>query len=304
MKIKDIPDIDFEKYLNQGHASYEKKVGHWWRGQAGNRAHQSAYKHISKYISTTISKFDIKPKFLLDYACGDGSFMLQLAQQLPQSKFVGLDGSSLMLNNIIKSADDKGIAAKIVKSSECFTNKASQISLVKTVLPNFNLETNKADVIVFLFPNLTCSDRERRKYEKNGYKNSRDRAIAEMLARFREMDPEDEVAQVDYDECLDELMTARVISNNLHSLVKKGGLLYRVDYANAPREELSQLTQWRSLFTECALEESIKGKKSTVCFKYLESEYRRSQVILDVFHQTGDESDRTGGYFCSIFQAV
>jgi hypothetical protein len=60
----------------------------------------------------------------------------------------------------------------------------------------------------------------------------------------------------------------------------------------------------RSLFVEGALEKDWKGLKSDVFFKYVENRFWRSQVILDVFHQTQDPTDKTGGYFVSEFKAV
>ena len=77
-------------------------------------------------------------------------------------------------------------------------------------------------------------------------------------------------------------------------------LFYRL-IADKP---LSELTNWRSFFTEGALDKEVKGEKAEVFFKYLRNDFRRSQVILDVYHQTKDESDKSGGYFISTFKAV
>ena len=74
--------------------------------------------------------------------------------------------------------------------------------------------------------------------------------------------------------------------------------------ANANRDELSKLTQIRSLFVEGALEEPMKDLTSEVFYRYVSNKFYRSQVILDVYHQTKDPSDKTGGYFISEFTAV
>jgi hypothetical protein len=99
-------------------------------------------------------------------------------------------------------------------------------------------------------------------------------------------------------------MTDRVISRNLRLLLKKGGECFKVDYANAHRDELSHLTQMRSLFVEGALEEPVKDLRSEAFFRYVSNKFYRSQVILDVYHQTKDPSDKTGGYFISEFKAI
>jgi len=78
------------------------------------------------------------------------------------------------------------------------------------------------------------------------------------------MDPEDEVAVIKPADLYESLMTDRVISRNLRHLLKPKGICFKVDYANAHRGELSQLTQDRSLFTEGALERPIKDLKSVV----------------------------------------
>jgi hypothetical protein len=41
-----------------------------------------------------------------------------------------------------------------------------------------------------------------------------------------------------------------------------------------------------------------------VLFKLRGNVFRRSSVILDVYHQTKDPSDKTGGYFITEFSAV
>jgi hypothetical protein len=99
------------------------------------------------------------------------------------------------------------------------------------------------------------------------------------------------------------IMTDRVISRNLRHLLKTKGACFKVDYANAPRIELSPLTQQRSLFVEGALEEPVKSLTCQSFFRYRANRFHRSQVILDVFHQTKDPSDKTGGYFISVFDA-
>jgi hypothetical protein len=141
-------------------------------------------------------------------------------------------------------------------------------------------------------------------YDRNGYLNRGDAAVAKLLARFREMDPEDEVTTEKPAYLFDGYMTERVLSRNIRGLLKPKGLWIKVDYANALRTELTDLSQWRCLFSECALEIPIKWLKSEVLFKLRDNVFRRSSVIMDVYHQTKDPSDKTGGYFISEFGAV
>ncbi|MFC1585355.1 class I SAM-dependent methyltransferase [Fibrobacterota bacterium] len=304
MKKGKLPKINFENCLSRGHKSYDRKVGAWWCGQSRNSAHKRAYKNIAGYLGDHLNNGSGKTGFMVDYACGDGSFLCQLARRFPSARLVGLDGSEMMLEKARDRLRQSGVNAELCRGRDGFSARGPRVRLVKTVLPNFSLPKGRADVAVFLFPNLTCSKKERPHYEKNGYKNRRDTKVAEMLARFREMDPEEEVAVMDPGELFDDLMTARVISRNLRQLLKKNGSLIRIEYANAPREELSELTNWRSLFTECALDVPIKDCSTEQQFRYLQSRYWRSSVILDVYHQSGDPTDQEGGYFCSLLQAI
>jgi hypothetical protein len=191
---------------------------------------------------------------------------------------------------------DKAFAAK--------GPRAPRIRLVQTKLPNFKLPAGKADAVAFVFPNIAPGPADQPVYDRNGYLNRGDAAVAKMLARFREMDPEDEVTKDRPEILFDGYMTERVLARNIRGMLKPKGLWFKVDYANALRSELTELSQWRCLFAECALEAPIKGLKTELLFKIRDNVFRRSSVILDVYHQTKDPSDKTGGYFITEFGAV
>jgi len=90
----------------------------------------------------------------------------------------------------------------------------------------------------------------------------------------------------------------------LRSLLRTGGLCLRAEYSNASREELTELVQHRQSFEEGTLSQEIQGIGPERLFSLGNSVYYRSQVILDVYHQTRDKSDREGGYFINILKAV
>lgn len=314
---KKAPDIDFEKAFLKGHRSYDTKVGDWWDAQASNGAHRKAYREVALSIRRQLGRAGRAARssgprsgkagsapLIVDYGCGSGHFLVELAALYPQARIVALDGSTLMLARARLRLAAAGIAAEEVDAEAGFAARGPRIRLVRTSLPNFSLPQGRADAVAFLFPNLTPAPADQPYYDRHGYKKRPDTTVARMLARFREMDPEDEIPTPPADELYDGLMTDRVVSRHIRSLLKRDGHWFKVDYANALREELSDLTNWRGLFTEGALEEEIKGETAEIYFKYLRNDFRRSQVILDVYHQTKDESDRTGGYFISTFRAV
>ncbi len=294
---------DFERSLTKGHSSYNSRVGHWWDLQSNNKAHKRAYLNICNHLKKTLPSSKKNPKWIVDYACGNGAFMSVLAKAFPKSKIVGLDGSTLMLNKAKDKLAQSKTEAELVSPEDIFNKKLPRVRLAQTILPNFKIEPNKFDVAIFLFPNLTCAPKERKTYYKNGYNHKKDTRMGELLARFREMDPEDELEPGNPEAIFDDLMISRVISRNLRMLLKKGGYCLRSDYANAPRDELTDLTIWRTLFSEGAFDMEIKDESSELFFEFLGSQYNKSKVILDVYHQTADPSDKEGGFFSSIFKA-
>ena len=96
----------------------------------------------------------------------------------------------------------------------------------------------------------------------------------------------------------------RVISKNLRSLVKRGGYCLRVELANARREEFPKIFQKRFSFQEGSLDKSLSDQSLQQPFELVRSEYHRSKVMEDAYEQTGDESDRKGGYWISLLRAL
>lgn len=298
------PDIDFEKAFLKGHRSYDTSVGDWWHSQASNGAHLKAYLKIAQSIRTQLARAGgPRRKWIVDYGCGSGHFLSILAALLPEARIVALDGSNRMLERARKRLEAEGVDTGSVAPKDSFKPAGPRVRLVKTHLPNFSLPAGRADAVAFLFPNLTPAPGDQPYYDRHGYKIRLDVKVARILARLREMDPEDEVPTPPPEELFDGLMTDRVISRHIRQLLKPGGLWFKVDYANADRDDLSHLTRIRSLFCEGALHEDVKDLRAETFFRYLRNTFQRSQVILDVYHQTKDPSDKTGGYFISSFKA-
>lgn len=295
------PDIDFDRLLAKGATTYDSEIGHWWHSRSLDLPHRRAYSHVAAVASGFCQAWSVKAKIIADYACGGGAFLGELLRVFPGSHLVGLDGSEQLLRAC--EAAHPGQCA-VLDQQEAFKPHSKPVSLAKSILPNFRLPAHKADLAFLVFPNLVPDPAHLSEFNRNGYSNRQDNHVARMLARFREMDPEDETITTPAEDLFDEMMTARVFSRNLRGILRKGGILIRVEYSQAPREQLTELTQWRNLFSEGALSEPIKGETCEDFFRLVGAEYRTSRVILDVFHQTGDPDDRRGGYMVSIFEAV
>lgn len=269
-------EIDFDDELAKGVVTYEKKLGSWWTSRAVDRSHALAYTRIARFISENLS-----PESIIDYACGNGMLLSKLSSTFPNATLFGIDGSRFLLEQA-----KKRVSAKFEKSS----------------LPNFDLKY-QADLIVFCFPNIVPNPNDQPYYDKHGYKDPSDKLVATYLAKAREPDPEDETVVDDIATLKDVLLTNKVISRNLHGLIKPGGYCIRIEYANASREELTPLVEARTAFEEGSLEE-IDGKRPIQLFKKVKSQFFNSKVIEDVFHQTQDESDKKGGFFITLLQKI
>jgi hypothetical protein len=177
-----------------------------------------------------------------------------------------------------------------------------RVELIETELPDFSLPGGKADALLFVFPNIVPP--EEPEEEDEDLHHSDDLAVAEYLGQAREPDPEEETVDDDEETLYDSMLTDNVIARNLRGLLKKGGVCVRADYANAPRDELTELVQQRLAFQEGSLAEPVNGFRATQLFTVVGSTYCRSKVLDDVYHQTRDETDKEGGYLISTLVAI
>ena len=127
---------------------------------------------------------------------------------------------------------------------------------------------------------------------------------AVILAEDKGMEEESNEYTDEDPDLLQSLLVNRVISKNLRSLVKRGGYCLRVELANARREEFPEIFQKRFSFQEGSLDKSLSDQSVQQPFELVRSEYLRSKVMEDAYEQTGDESDRKGGYWISLLRAL
>jgi SAM-dependent methyltransferase len=281
------PDkIDFDRELNRGIATYNERVGLWWRRQAENPAHANAYRKIAGFIEASYLE---PPRLILDYACGAGNLLVRLHRRFPVAKLVGVDGSSLLLDLAKRRFLQGGKGA------------AAQLTLIQASLPNFDFPCALADLVLFTFPNMVPVSAKR-----TGSPASRmrpdDLAVARYLARRRcpvnRSDPEDSRS------IFTALLRDRMVSMNMRKLLKPGGICVRVEYGNVPREEFPELELLRTEFEEGSLGHEVGGKIAEQWFRVLASRYCRSGVIEDVYHQSKDRRDRKGGFLITVLRAL
>lgn len=283
----DYREIDFDEELETGAETYNQALGKWWLQQSSDKAHAHAYRMIVQHIQSFLPS---PPRRVVDYACGAGHMLRRLYSLYPKSRLLGLDGSVFLLEQAGERLQALG------------KDWQRRVELIETRLPNFNLPAGRADLCLFIFPNIV-PDPEEDVEEENEFLLG-DLAAAEYLSIAREPDPEEETVEDDPETVYDSLLTDNLIASNLRSLLHKGGFCVRADYSNAARNELTQLVQRRLAFEEGSLGVSVNGHRAKQYFKLVNCFYYRSKVLEDVYHQTRDEDDKEGGYLITTLRAL
>lgn len=281
--------VDFEKELRTNFRGYNTTLTRWWNIRACNKSHCIAYRNIANYVTTHV---DLIPSLVIDYGCGTGRLLGEIAVRFVDTKFIGIDGSSAMLKTA--KAYLKNIAPDLL----------NRIKLLKAPLPIRLLLGKRADLVTFTFPHILSnlydldlnSFLEHLTYSEieNAVILAEDKGMEEVSNEYTEEDPD----------LLQSLLVNRVISKNLRSLVKRDGYCLRVELANAKREEFPEIFQKRFSFQEGSLDKSLSDQSIQQPFELVRSEYHRSKVMEDAYEQTGDESDRKGGYWISLLRAL
>ncbi len=296
--------VNFENSFRRGFRSYNGAVGNWWFGQSLNVAHKKAYRQIVDYTVSFCKRRKWTPGLVVDYACGPGDVLLHLARGFPDSRIIGLDGSRVMLERAEEMLGKHGIEGARMTARRAFSGNGGRVNLVETYLPNFSLPKEKADLVLFVFPNIVPTMAEQPYYEKHGYNNRKDAKVGWFLANFQEKNPKDDI-DMEPDQQFDQLLTNKVISRNVAHLLKKGGINVRADYAGSGRKGLTKGALLRTDFEQGALAGSIEGTVVPVrLFEIVYSTYKRSNVIIDVYHQTQKSDDKDGGYLLSTLRKL
>lgn len=263
--------------------SYDSEVGNWWLRHSEDAAHGRAYRKIADFVRASYVR---EPGTIIDYACGPGHLLSLLSLRFKKSKLIGLDGSLFMLGQALE---------RVSKLPE---DSSKRISLIKTCLPNFNLLRQKAELVIYCFPNMIPFPGDSPEVRLG----ERDRKVARSLSLA--FDPDMEESDPDPDANQRVLEQGRSISLSLRRMLVSGGICVRVEYATMRRQELSPLELSRVAFEEGSLEFEVEGRRPAQWFRLMASAYFRSRVLEDVYEQTGDERDRNGGYLITVLRAI
>ncbi len=268
--------------------SYNGEVGLWWLERSLDAAHNRAYRKIADFIRDSFTR---DPGTIVDYACGPGHLLSLLSLCFRKSKLVGLDGSRVMLEQARRR-----IAAL---PQEC----AGRISLVETPLPNLSLLQGKADLAIFCFPNMVPFPDEGDRNADSSFLSENDRRVAKALSLAA--DPCDQAVVVaDALANQSALERGRCLSLNLRRLLARDGICIRIEYATMQRHDLSPLELAHVSFEEGSMDARWEGRMPRQWFRLAASAYFRSGVLEDVYEQTGDERDKSGGYLITVLRAI
>jgi SAM-dependent methyltransferase len=266
--------------------SYNGKIGDWWLQHSLDAVHRRAYLKIAEFIRDS---YVHEPALIVDYACGPGNLLALLSLRFEISKLVGLDGSSFLLSEARRRFS--------LLPREC----ARRISLIETPLPKLKLLDEKADLVIYCFPNMVPFLPV---FPATGsILCEKDRRVARCLS-LASNSLDDRVGEQDASANQWGLEQGRGISKNLRQLLVQGGICVRVEYATMQRDELAPLELSQVSFEEGSLDMCIDGRKPNQWFRLLASAFFRSRVLEDVYEQTGDERDRNGGYLITVLRAI
>ncbi len=270
--------IDFGVELARGMPAYEDTLGAWWRLKASDRSHARAYRNIAGFVSASLAR---PPRTIVDYACGTGHLLARLGAFFPAARLIGLDGSACLLNFARRrlGAAGHGIFGRS--------------RLIEMPLPAARLPRVKADLSLFVFPNMIWPSL----HPNPRHLGRTEMFIARRLARehSREEDPE---------EVFSFLVMGRLVSMDLRRLLRRGGLCVRAEYAAARRDELSRADLARVSFEEGSLDIPVAGCTGRPLFRVSASAFFRSNVIRDVWEQAGRKRRQGGGYLITVLRAV
>ncbi len=272
-----------------GYASYDSNDfgAPWWLERATDKAHQRAYASIVEYAHRFVAaSLNHEPTHIIDYACGPGMLLRALLREYPQAHCYGLDESTSCLD----------AAQQVITRARLKDNK-NRLSLIRTALPNFDLQLPPADIAFFTFPDFRARN-ERLIPNIWGTRFPDDWAASKQVRRhivaLGEMDDVWSSAALFY---------KRLAGLNMHKLVKPGGLIIRVDYATCTRAACAQSWLDEMAWAECSMPYTHKGKQ-LACTELIASRYSPSGVMEDVYKQTGDPEDKVGGFLVSILRAL
>jgi SAM-dependent methyltransferase len=266
---------------------YNGHLGAWWRKRAADPAHIAAYRNIARYLHDSVSR---PPRLIIDYACGMGDILIRLAWRFPTSNLLGLDGSRPLLDLAQRRLARKG------------EGDQRRIRLIETVLPNFSLLKSAADLVVYAFPNMQWPHPAKSLKQLEAFLSLTDLAAAGILAEMSDQgsEMEDESAAA----IRHRLVLGRLISLNMRSMLRAGGLCVRIEYGRARRKELDPVDLMQVAYEEGSLENMPRGRKPHQWFRVLASSHFRSGVMEDVYQQSRDPGDHGGGYLITVLRAI
>ena len=261
----------------------------WWSARAKDRAHQRAYRLIAETIAERARGLKKKPQRLIDFACGAGFLIKHLSKEMPDLDIVGIDESQQAIDGA-HDYHQQSLSAK----------QRQRVSLQQMPLPNFTHKLKKAEILVFSFPDFRV-DGEKKwvKKWKAIYPDDWDEC-KRLVRKLKKIYPDAEHSTT-Y-----ELFIKRIANRNILSMCKKGALVFRIEYSACKRSECDECYLEEMAFYECVKpsHKRLKGerRKRITAAKMTESVFFKSKVVQDVFAQTGNQEDKEGGFFISVFR--
>lgn len=279
------------KRLELGDESYDSdQFGTaWWTERARNRAHRKAYRTIVEIAARHCPQ----ARHIVDYACGPGLLLRELVERFPGSRITAIDESRAAIE-----------AIPHVLGQRAWRAHGERIDRRQAVLPAFDLDLGRVDLICFLFPDFRggITPRIVRHWKRHLATDWQAcKAFRKQLQDTRR--PEDFKAN-----SAGEIFFKRLVMRNHRALLRKGALVIRVDYGQCSRDDTDRTMrremEWIEGCRTAPKHFPKELRQRQRVFDLIDSSYHQSRgVMQDVYHQTGDPDDKNGGYLVSVLRA-
>lgn len=264
----------------------------WWRERAEDGPHRRAYRAVADDLAAALGAQSAS--LIVDYACGPGLLMRSLAKVFPNATIAGLD----------ESIDCLVAAGEVLKGARLGSAlRHGRLRLERVALPEFSVPVPQADAAIFCFPDFRSADIQAfAEAHKDAFRDDWRlcKAAAKRLAK-----DEPDIAP-----CREDLFLKRLAFRDCQRRVRPGGLIIRVDYAAANRDDCvpayahaMAVEEGSGLVPKMKLPKGMAAADTTFT-SLLGSTYRRSAVMEDVYAQTGDPTDRDGGFMVGVLRTT
>jgi SAM-dependent methyltransferase len=278
-KDREVSPKRLEEAMLAASSGYERILGRWWVGKADDDAHREAFRHAARW---TRRRRDGGPATILDYACGAGHLLKRLRKVFPRATLTGYDG-----------------AVKLLKKAGKRLGDDPKLELVEKLLPDLMDPHPPVDLTVLCLPHVLPFDEGESVHAYADRHRTELEAARKLTDAMREAGHWDTGEEVEWQ--VGNVIFERMVARHLRRLTRPEGHCVRIDYTEAPYDDIDDTYQDYIRFSQGACA-SVCGVRVPRFFEQVAHTYRASDLISDVADQT-EGYDSEGGYMVRLLAA-